>query len=225
MSRGFEGIVVTTYEELEKLVGFFREGDISLLIVMSAPGLGKTTICKGILKRKVHRMSTHVTPLGFYQEIHEHLDENLWLDDVEALFQNDKMIGILKQLCELLPEKEVQYNTSWDIKKTRNIPKRLSTTSSVLLTINSLSREKNENMRAIIDRGILIDFKPNKEELTRYILKNFEKPDKEVLKFLNADGLFSLRDYVKCNDLKKAGYERWKEARSGRRHMELPIDT
>lgn len=199
-------IVIRTYDDLRKFLQGFRKGIFDLLVIISAGGLGKTYNARRILGNSVHHINCHITPLGLYEQGFIYRNKDLWFDDVENTFNNDKLIGLLKQFCETLPQKEIQYLTSWNIDHTRKIPKGYFTQSKVLMTVNSLTRSKNQGVLALLDRGLMVHFIPSTGEIVDYVQQNFPDYDKEVLHFLQ-DKAFSLRDYLKAFQLKNAGFD------------------
>lgn len=199
-------IIIRNYEDLRKFLQGFRNGIFDLLVIVSEGGLGKTYNCRRILGNTVHHINCHITPLGLYEQGFIYKDRNLWFDDVENTFNNDKLISLLKQFCETLPQKEIQYLTSWNIDQSRKIPKGYFTKSKVLMTVNSLSRSKNQAVLVLLDRGLMVHFIPSVSEIVNYIKENFIDYDNKVLSFIENKN-FSLRDFVKACQLKSAGFD------------------
>ena len=204
-------IDVSRYDDLFRFIQKFREGFFDLLIVQSRGGLGKSFNTNRILNGSVLKINSHMTPLGLYEELFKNRDLDVWMDDVENLFANDKTVGICKQLCETHPEKEICYLTSWNMLKTRKVPKRFKTASKVLMTINNVQRLQNAGIQALLDRGLFLNFCPSPKEVSDYVRSNFDSADEEVLVFLSGLKSFGLRDYVKCSQLKRAGFDDWKK--------------
>lgn len=201
-----DGILIKTYKDLRKVVRKFKQGTFDLLIIVGPPGIGKTFNTKNILGKSVRYINNHVTVLGLYQTGYENQDTNLWLDDVESLFSQDKMIGLLKQFCETLPEKSIQYNTSWNLEKCRKVPKQYTTKSKVLMTCNSLTRIKNKGVQSLLDRALIFNFSPDAKEICLYIKKNMKGMyDPAVIDLLVMNDKVSLRNFVKVKQLKDAG--------------------
>ncbi|HLD90350.1 MAG TPA: hypothetical protein VI911_04950 [Patescibacteria group bacterium] len=199
-------IDINTYLKLRKVLQEFKKGTFDFLIIIGSAGLGKTYNTRKILGKKVCYINSSATSLGLYLSGFENRDIPMWFDDVESLFEKDKMIGLLKQFCETTEIKNIQYNTSWDMEESKNVPKSYETKSKVLMTSNSLTRLQNKGVQSLLDRAIIINFKPSKQEITTYINKNFKKIyDKSILDSLQIDENFSLRDYIKKVQLKKAG--------------------
>ena len=199
-------IKINTYSKLRKLVKEFKKGTFDFLIIIGSAGIGKTYNTRKILKKNVCYINSHSTLLGLYEQAYEHMDIPLWFDDVEGLFSQDKMIGLLKQLCETTEIKNIQYNTSWDMETSRDLPKSFETKSKVIMTSNSLTRLKNLGVQSLLDRAIMISFDPSKEEISAYIKKYLtDIYDEDILNNLSVQDTFSLRDYIKAVQLKKAG--------------------
>jgi len=199
-------IKITKYSDLKKLTKEFKKGTFDFLIIIGSAGIGKTYNIRKILGSKVGYINSGTTPLGLYEKAYEHIDEPLWFDDVEGLFEKDKTIGLLKQLCETTPIKEIQYNTSWKMDKISDTPKSFLTKSKVIMTSNSLTRLKNMGVISLLDRAIMVEFRPEKEEILRYIKKYLiDILDTQILNKLFMLDSFSLRDYIKQLQLKKAG--------------------
>ncbi len=199
-------IKINTYLKLRKVLREFKKGTFDFLIIVGSAGLGKTYNTRKILGRNICYINSNSTVLGLYQQAFEYKDKPLWFDDVEALFEKDKMIGLLKQFCETSETKVVQYNTSWQMEESRELPKEYETKSKVIMTSNSISRLRNKGVQSLLDRAIIIEFCPTKKEITDYIKKNFKSIyDKEILNSLQIEEGFSLRDYIKKVQLKNAG--------------------
>ncbi len=204
-------IKISKYSTLRKIIQKFKEGYFDLLIIISRGGLGKTFQAEDILlDDDVCEIKAHITPLGLFQYGYMYKDKKMWFDDVEALFNNDKMIGLMKQFAQTQPVKHIHYLTSksvsvkeWDEK----IPKKYKTKCKVLMTCNNLKRIKDLSVLALLDRGIQVYFVPPPEEIIQYIRDNFEDVDEEIIDNLKRKRKFSIRDYIKTYQLKKAGFK------------------
>ena len=197
---------INIYSRLRKVLREFKKGTFDFLILIGSAGLGKTYNTRDVLGKKVCYINSHSTLLGLYQQAYENKDLPLWFDDVEGLFEKDKMIGLLKQFCETTETKIIQYNTSWAMEESRDVPKVFETKSKVIMTSNSLTRLQNKGVQSLLDRAIIINFVPSKEEITTYIRTNLKSIyDKSILDNLQIKEDFSLRDYIKSVQLKKAG--------------------
>lgn len=199
-------IIINTYQKLRKVLREFKKGTFDFLIIVGSPGIGKTYNTRKILGKNVCYINSNSTVLSLYEQAFEYKDKPLWFDDVEALFEKDKMIGLLKQYCETTQVKIVQYNTSWNMEESRDLPKSYETKSKVIMTSNSMARLNNKGVQSLLDRAIVINFRPTKKEITNYIQKYLtDIYDKQILDSLQIEEGFSLRDYIKKVQLKNAG--------------------
>jgi len=197
---------INTYSRLKKVLKEFKKGTFDFLIIIGSAGLGKTYNARKTLGKKVCYINSHATLLGLYQQAYENKDVPLWFDDVEGLFEKDNMIGLLKQFCETTEVKNIQFNTSWNMEESRDLPKNYETRSKVLMTSNSITRLQNKGVQSLLDRAIIINFTPSKEEVSNYIKKYLtDIYDKNILDSLQIEEHFSLRDYIKTVQLKNAG--------------------
>lgn len=209
-------IKITKFFVLKRIIQKFKEGYFDLLIIISRGGLGKTYNSEQILlDDDVCEIRTHITPLALYQYGYMYKDKKMWFDDVESLFNNDKMIGLMKQFAQTQPKKHIQYLTSRDVSVKEwdeSIPKDYYTKCKVIMTCNNLRRIKDSSVLALLDRGIQIFFSPSPDEIIEYIRQNFDDVDEEIIEKLknkrNKEGQieFSIRDYIKTYQLKKAGF-------------------
>lgn len=205
-------IKITTYSELRNFIQKFKEGYFDLLIIISEGGLGKTYNSENLLGEDICKINSHVTPLGLFQYGYKYLNNLIWFDDVESLFNNDKLVGLMKQFAQTTQVKHIRFITSRIIKSGEDeIPNEYTTSSKILMTCNSINRIKNAGIRALLDRGLIVYFMPSTKEKIDYIKKYFDKFDEEIVKNLEKKGNFSLRDYVKAFQLKSAGFKEWRE--------------
>ncbi len=200
-------IKISKYSTLRKIIQKFSEGHFDLVIIISRGGLGKTFLAEEILDDKVCEINSHVTPLGLYQLGYEFKDQLMWFDDIEALFNDDKLVGLMKQFCQTQTLKKIRWMTSKGIStEDLKIPREFKTKSKILLTCNSLRRIRNDSVLALLDRAIQIYFIPSDEEIINYIKSNFKSIDESIITKLTIQKKLSLRDYVKSVQLKGAGF-------------------
>jgi hypothetical protein len=62
------GIHLTTYAELEKIVGAFACGDLNLLILLGGPGLGKSRVVRQATVGQACWLEGNTSPFGLYCE-------------------------------------------------------------------------------------------------------------------------------------------------------------
>ena len=200
-------IMVNEYKILRRFIKKFNEGYFDLLIVVGEGGLGKTYNIDDILDSRACRINSHVTPKGLMILGYEYRNRPIWFDDVEILFNDDKLVGLMKQFAQTQPVKNIKYLTSCKMK----VPREYDTKSKVIMSCNNITRIGNPSIKALLDRGIIIDFRPSKNEIISYINDTFKSKDNEIIDYISRLGKFSLRDYIKFEQLKSAGFKDWRK--------------
>ena len=205
LSITYHGVTmkITTYSDLAEWVGAFDTKALSLLIIKGSAGIGKTyTIEQALLQASPVVFKGHATPLSIYKKLSENPDAIVIFDDVDELLKNKTTVALLKQICEAKEQKTVYYSTTMgDFEAT------FTSTNKVIMIFNDL-RVLGENMRAVMDRAVYIDFCPDKAEVLRQ-LKTFAD-DQDVLDFLeqNIDHInLTFRSYTKGVQLHRAGLD------------------
>lgn len=198
---------ILTYQELTRLVNYFaNEG--SNIIVVGAPGLSKTTIVEKAVGDLGRKLDGNVTAFELYKLLHRHKDELIILDDIDSLYNNQSAVRLLKQACQTTSVKTVSWHSKApDIGDGADqVPATFETTSRFIIIANEW-KTRNQNVGAIVDRGILLNFEPSPEEVHRYVSGWFN--DDEVLQFIGlllpAATAVSARVYIQASHLRKAG--------------------
>ena len=93
-------IDINTYLKLRKVLQEFKKGTFDFLINIGSAGLGKTYNTRKILGKKVCYINSSATSLGLYLSGFENRDIPMWFDDVESLFEKDKMIAAVEKNIE-----------------------------------------------------------------------------------------------------------------------------
>ena len=194
---------ITDYQELESVAESFTTGKLNLLVVVSAGGLGKTTtFTRGLKKADTpyHIITGHITPKKLYEEAYEHRDQTILIDDVDGLLRSGTIVALMKQMCDTIPRKTIQYNTTQPM----TVPSIFRTSSKIVLLLNKVPLD-NENIMAFLSRGIFVNFIPTPREIFRE-LKEFAK-DKAIMAFIESKvktlGSINFRVYKHAVELKK----------------------
>jgi len=233
---------IQTFEQLYAYARAFADGKLNLLVVVGEPGLSKSqTVWRALedANATYRKFVGSVSAYMLYRELYWHRGELIVIDDVDDIWRERESRRILKALCQTDAIKEMEWSKANTVgiakrKKVKasddedyededdgleddehaddTVPNRYTTTSRTCIIANDLG-SFDANMRAIIDRGTLIRFKPT----AAYIhakAKEFFK-DQEILDYveqwLPMVKSPSLRQYVTALELKTAGLP-WKEA-------------
>ena len=201
---------INSYDKLKEYVKAMNTREITLLIIKSRGGLGKTyTTESQIPERDRLTFKGHATPLSVYLDVYENPTKIILFDDVDSLLDNKSMVAIMKQLCEVKQDKDVFYNTSAS-RRGKPVPPSFKSNNQVILLCNDI-KDWGEDMKAVLTRGFFIDFEPSNIEIFEQ-LKKFAK-DKVILNFLENRlkfiHNFNFRIYSKAEQLKNAGLD-WK---------------
>jgi len=207
-------IKIKTYDELFKYISAFSQKKLSLLIVVSRGGLGKTFIAEEALLDEAPLVFTgHVTPLSMYKELYERnkveKDFIAMFDDVDALMMNKSNVALLKQLCDTREEKTIKYFTSSPTLK--DVPREFETSCKVLMNMNDIKTE-DRNLNALLTRAHLIEFDPSTDEVIKH-MSEFAN-DNEILDFIKRYAPFAknlnLRVYKRAEEIKSIKLD-WKQ--------------
>ncbi len=203
---------ITTYKECQQYMQAFAHRNISLLVIRSEGGLGKTTLAKEVVPNAI-RFKGHATPLSIYMMAYKNPNALLIFDDVDTLMDNKTTVAILKQICELQEDKDVHYNTTYKAYG-EDVPPQFTSNNKVMLLCNDI-KKVGANMGALLTRGFYIDFDPNHNEILRK-LKEFAD-DKEILEHLahvHEHLKLNFRVYEKCVEIKDSSpitHLNWKQ--------------
>jgi len=204
-------MIVRSYDVLREYFAAFSRGEISLLVVKSRGGLGKTHAARVAMSGKpVQFFNGHATPLSIYLRLLNNKDDVVVFDDVDSLMLNKTNIALLKQLCEIGDAKPVRYETTAQIDGKR-VPPVFYSSNRVCLLCNDF-RKVGRNIKALLTRGIFIEFVPDDEAIIE-IMKGFADADQEIISYLGEKRSeiqdLNFRLFYKCDELKNAGID-WK---------------
>lgn len=201
-----KSIELTTYKELQNFLDKWNSGSLlDNILVVADGGLGKSYHTKTYTN--IIRLDGHVTPFRAFLLIAQNPDKNIIFDDMDSIFNNQEMIKLLKQCCELNNPKKVHFRTTAGGKGSVEVT---DFNGYNLVILNSL-KEAKKNLKALLTRFLILRFKPSKETIFAY-LESYAK-DKEILtelkKVLESLTFFNLRFYEHIKRLKDAKMD-WK---------------
>tara|TARA_R110002111_G_scaffold55414_2_gene95287 strand:- start:1065 stop:1898 length:834 start_codon:yes stop_codon:yes gene_type:complete len=206
-------LTVTTYDELQEHALAFASGRYSLLVLLGPPGLGKSQTLKACLGNRDHVcLDNHASAFGLYQLLHQHRNEMVVIDDLDAIYADRGMVRLIKALCNTDPVKTLRWQSrhadiGWGPSK---IPPEFETKSAVCLIANEW-KTLNANIQAIEDRGIMVNFCPPVGEVHVRVREWFD--DQVVYEFMERHlGLItrpSMRYYIHGHTFREAHPHRW----------------
>lgn len=205
-SRPTDSVCVETYAELEKFIGGFAAGHLNLLIVVGRAGTAKSQTVRLAAEGRACWIESNATAFGIYSKLFEHRDELVVIDDVDALYSDSTAVRLLKCLCQTDPVKNVAWHSA--AAGAMGIPREFETRSRVCIIANDW-KTLNAHTAAVQDRGHLLFFDPNSEEVHRKVAEWFW--DQQVFDWF-ADHLhlipeLSMRHYIRAFELKLTGID------------------
>ncbi len=216
---------VKTYVELIEYIATFNRGAIDVLVIEGTAGAGKSSILRETMKASSKEegkdyawLEGRITAAAMYHRLYEHRDVPIILDDIDGLYRDKECVNLLKCLCNTWAEKTLMWNTMQRLNKQGgNAPTSFKTTSKVCIITNSW-KSLNKNVGAIEDRGLLIFFRPDAQEVHQYVKNTLgnlpEIFDEEIFEFIGSNLSIiaepSIRHYRNALQLKK-GDANWKK--------------
>lgn len=208
MNSHAQSIPVQEYSELQNFAVAFAAGKFNLLIVVGRPGVAKSETIRAALPANACWIEGNATAFGIYEKLFESRGELVVIDDVDSIYADKSAVRLLKSLCNSRETKQLSWNSR---AAGERLPREFETTSHCCIIANDW-RQLDANVEALMDRGQFIRFDPTPDEVHRKTGDWFR--DDEVYAWFG-DHLryfpqISMRDYVKCNELKQAGFP-WRE--------------
>jgi hypothetical protein len=222
--QGRKPLVVTTYDNLRSYIESFKNSQMSLLIIIGGPGLGKTQIVKRVLGDDLCLIEGGVSAYHLYRNLFLKKNKLVVIDDVDNLHRDSDCVGLLKCLCQTNPVKRLQWNKRMTRLDRLELEPEFETTSRAIIVSNDW-KTINKNVASLEDRGHVLSFEPSMIEMHRYVGTWFH--DKEVYAWY-ADNLFrldrlSFRDYIRASELRSSGMEWPQGIEPVRKHKRGPL--
>jgi len=162
-------MIVKTYSELKFFIEMFKNGNADLLVIEGPGGCGKSKVTDSIMQESRHlKILAHITPMQLFILGYKFRDLPVIIDDVDCLLYNEQNVSLLKMFCETTETKSLAWLTTSNLLEEKEIPQRYYTKSKVLILTNDFN-VLTKKIGALMDRGWLIQFQPNREELLNKI--------------------------------------------------------
>ena len=186
---------VNGYGRLHRHVRAWADDEIDCLLIVGRPGTGKSYSYKEVLgNRRYHMFSARQSALQVYCEVHDDPELPVILDDISALLTDNNFIDMLKNLCET-SRKVLRWGTTTP--KLEGRKRSFVCTSSVLIVLNEI-RDKDPDVRAILDRCDVIYFDPTKTEVINRMREIFPEDGHLIDLIAELPVLPSLRTLVQA---------------------------
>ncbi len=194
---------IDTYDRFSRHILAWNHGEIDSLLVAGRGGTGKSHSYKELLPEgSYHLFSARKSPIQVYTELYDAPNMPVVFDDISALLKDNNFLDMLKALCET-GKKTIRWGTTTAKLEGRDTS--FVSTSQVLIVLNRMP-DKNEDVRAVLDRCDAIEFAPTKAEVLARMRVVF--PDDSDLIDLLAElpVLPSLRTLVKAKQWARSRY-------------------
>ena len=132
-------IRIVRVKELRAVAQKFATGQIERIMVVGPPGQGKTETIKRALGQKGHLcVRGRTTAISFYEELYDHRDLPVILDDTAVMLLDTNVQELLRDLTETTPTRRVSWRTQSKNLEEKGIPKSFVTQSPVCVLANKL---------------------------------------------------------------------------------------
>lgn len=184
-------------EEIYKhYINMLSDGHVHSILCYSKAGLGKTYTTINVLKSlglKYTYTSGVTTAVSLYKLLYETNNSVLILDDIETLFQDDKIVNLLKAcLWDVDGNRMVTYSTS--SKVLEDYPSSFSYTGKIIILANEIKGKYDETFKALMSRCLKYELCYSFEDIILMSEKIVKKEES-----LNDDQRKQVIDIVKKN--------------------------
>ena len=132
------------YGNLPKLLDMTNKEMIKTLFIVGKAGTGKTTMVLNNFDFDVS-IGGHMTARKLYELLYDNKDGKIYLNDMEDMLTDKKIIALLKQSCDTREDREV----AWESTKDSRYPQRFRWNGTMILDVNKFP----SGFDAIISRG------------------------------------------------------------------------
>lgn len=186
---------IESYERFERHIRAWAEREVDCLLALGTPGTGKSSSYKQLLREgSYHLFSARKTPIQVFAELYDAPSKPVIFDDISALLKDANFLDMLKALCET-GKKTIRWGTT--TAKLEGRATSFVSTAPVLIVLNRMPN-KNEDVRAVLDRCDAIEFAPTKAEVLARMRVIFPGENELIDLLAELPVLPSLRTLVKA---------------------------
>ena len=197
-----------TYHSLIKGIELLKNSKINTLIVLGKNGLGKSHYVDYAVKEfeiDYVLFKGTISESRFFKFIQDNHDKTIIMRDCGSMLRRLTFLDFLKSATDLIPERKI---SRINYAKHEGVDETITFTGKIIWEINDIPKKNIEDLRAVIDRGILVELNPSQKEI-KEIMWSVCKNDleKEVTKYLISKvkeiGLeyFNIRTQIKCFEI------------------------
>ena len=144
-------------EQIENYTHYLKmlfNGHVNSVLCHSKAGLGKTYTTIKLLKQhsQQYKYSSGIaTAVGLYKLLYDNNDKVLVLDDIETIFQDERIINLLKAaLWDVDGKRVVSYKSS--SKTLEDYPDEFIYTGKIIILANEIKGKVDESYKALMSR-------------------------------------------------------------------------
>jgi len=189
---------------LKQYIDMVAKGYVNSLLCHSKAGYGKThTTIKYLKENNIDYkyVNGFSTAVGLYKLLYNNNDRIIVIDDVETLFQDDKIINLLKgALWNVGTEKRIiSYSSS--SKVLEEYPDKFIYTGRIIILMNDVNKKNNESFNALMSRMLKYEIKYSLKELkqlSKQILeekKDITNKEKQTIKKIIDEEIFEEHNF------------------------------
>jgi hypothetical protein len=130
---------ITTLKPLKKLCRSFAAGRLPAVMLVGPPGQYKTQSLLKALKKSRHLyLRGRVSALSLYEQLYEHRDELVILDDTAEMLKDRNVQEMLRDLTESTESRQVSWRTQSNILADKGLPTSFETKSRLCVVANEV---------------------------------------------------------------------------------------
>ena len=159
--------MIKQLETYKEYILMLHKTGINSIICHSKAGYGKTyTTIKTLKERQINYeyVSGVTTAVEMYKLLYNNNGKTIILDDVETIFQDDRIINLLKaSLWGVDNKRVVTYKTS--AKVLEDYPDQFEFTGKIIILANEIKGKNDESFTALISRSLKYELKYSLQDI------------------------------------------------------------
>jgi hypothetical protein len=142
MELTMETLRITALKPLKTLCRSFAAGKLPAVMLVGPPGQYKTQSLLNALKKRRHLyLRGRVSALSLYEQLYQHRDELVILDDTAEMLKDRNVQEMLRDLTESTESRQVSWRTQSSILADKGLPTSFYTKSPLCVVANKLGTD------------------------------------------------------------------------------------